>query len=71
MTENVLVIESNNPNLLPIIVLMLAVIYIAYNLLAIKLKVNKKKRLEQTKKKIAKNHERVLLDEQVKRGKSQ
>lgn len=69
MAENVLVIESNNPNLLPVIVLILAVLYIGYSLLAIKLKMNKKERLEQTKKKIEKNHERMLLDEQVKRGK--
>ena len=70
MLENVLVIESNNPNLLPVIVLILAVLYIGYSLLAIKLKMNKKERLEQAKKKIEKNHERMLLDEQVKRGKS-
>lgn len=70
MAENVLVIENNNPNLLPVIVLILAVLYIGYSLLAIKLKMNKKERLEQTKKKIEKNHERMLLDEQVKRGES-
>lgn len=63
-----MVIENNNPNLLPVIVLILAVLYIGFSLVSIKVKKDRKKRLEQTKKIIDKNHERILLDAQVKRG---
>lgn len=62
-----MVIESNNPNLLPVIVLILAVLYILFSLITMKIKKNRKERLEQTKKLIKKNHERVVLDFQSKR----
>lgn len=61
-----MIIEDNNPNMIPMIVLILAVLYIIFSLIEVKIKKKRKERLENTKKIINKNHERIIFDSQSK-----
>lgn len=64
-----IVIENNNPNMLPLIMVTLVTEYLVYSVVSIKIKLNRKKRLETIRKKIVKRHEEIVRREQEKNAK--
>lgn len=69
-----IVITDNNPNLIPGIILIICVSFIVAQIVSINLKIKRKKRLENVKKKIEKRHDimenEYWREEQYKNAKS-